>query len=135
MSRTSPKDIEYQKKVEAAVKLRLAGLRYEEIISNLGHWNSIQACQKAVQTMLVASRIKNINAERNESVLRLEKLLLKLMDKFDANGSPLISREIVRINDQINKLKGLYAPIKVAETDIKGNDKPKVVVYLPENNR
>jgi hypothetical protein len=46
-----------------------------------------------------------------------------------------VAREIRNLNREINLLQGNYAPTKIAETDIKGNDKPKVVVYLPDNQR
>jgi hypothetical protein len=134
-TRTSPNDIEYQQLLAKAVALRLAKTPYDEIIQTLGHWNSIQACQKAVAGFLKKNQSKIVEDSRAESIALLEDLIFELKAKFKVNKSPLIAREIRNLNREINLLQGNYAPTKIAETDSKGNDKPKVVVYLPDNNR
>ena len=134
-SRTSPKDIEYQKLLTDAVALRLGKITYAEIIEKLGHWNSIQACQKAVAGYLKKNQTKIVEDSRAESIALLEDLMAELIDKFKKSKSILVAREIRNLNREINLLQGNYAPTKIAETDIKGNDKPKVVVYLPDNQR
>lgn len=134
-SRTSPTDIKYLKLIQDAIKLRVNGVSYAEIIEKLGHWSSISACQKAVASALAKEHGLAIEAGRNEIVSRNESRIFRLMDKFDKNGSVIVSREITRIDDQTARLKGYFAPTKIAETDAKGNDKPRVVVYLPDNQR
>jgi hypothetical protein len=134
-TRRSPKDIEYQALLAKAVALRLAKTPYDEIINTLGHWNSIQACQKAVAGFLKKNQTRIVEDSRAESIALLEDLIFELKARFKTNKSPLIAREIRNLNREINLLQGNYAPTKIAETDVKGNDKPKVVVYLPDNNR
>jgi hypothetical protein len=134
-TRTSPNDIEYQKLLADAVALRLAKTPYDEIIKTLGHWNSISACQKAVAGYLKKNQTKVVEESRAENIGILEDLIFELRAKFKVNKSPLIAREIRNLLREINLLQGNYAPTKIAETDIKGNDKPKVIVYLPDNKR
>lgn len=122
MGKTSPKDIEYQDLLSQAVTLRLAKTPYDQIIKTLGHWNSIQACQKAVATYLKRNQTKKVEDSRAESIALLEDLVFELKAKFQSSKSTLISREIRNLNHQINQLQGNYAPTKVAETDTNGND-------------
>ena len=135
MPKTSHKSIEYQENLKAAIRLRARGVPYSEIIETLPHWKSISACQKAVASALSRDFDNTVEAARNEIIARNEGRIFRLMDKFDKNNSVIVSREITRIDDQTAKLKGLFAPTKIAETDKDGNDKPKVIVYLPDNNR
>lgn len=135
MGKTSHKDIEYQKLLASAVALRLAKTPYDVIIETLGHWNSVQACQKAVAGYLKRNQTKKVAESRAENIAILEDMIFVLRDKFKTSKSVLIAREIRNQLREINLLEGNYAPTKIAETDIKGNDKPKVVVYLPDNNR
>lgn len=135
MSKTSHKDIEYQKLLTDAVALRLAKTPYDEIIKTLGHWNSISACQKAVATYLKRNQTKVVEDSRAEAIGILEDQLFEMRAKFKKSKSRFDSAEIRKILREINLLQGNYAPTKVAETDVKGNDKPKVVFYLPDNNR
>ena len=135
MPKTSPKDIEFQNLLVQAVALRLAKMPYDEIIRELGHWNSIQACQKAVSTYLKRNQTRVVADSRSEAIAALEDLIFALKAKFTVNKSVLVAREIRNLLREINLLQGNYAPTKIAETDAKGNDKPKVVVYLPDNNR
>jgi hypothetical protein len=134
-TRTSPNDIEYQTLLAKAVALRLAKTPYDEIIQTLGHWNSISACQKAVAGFLKKNQTKVVEESRAENIAILEDMIFELRAKFKVNKSPLVAREIRNLLREINLLQGNYAPTKIAETDINGNDKPKVIVYLPENNR
>lgn len=135
MSKTSHKDIEYQTLLAKAVSLRLARTPYNEIINELGHWNSISACQKAVATYLKRNQTKVIEDSRAEAIGALEDLIFELKAKFKKSKSVLVAREIRNLLREVNLLQGNYAPTKIAETDSKGNDKPRVVVYLPDNNR
>lgn len=135
MPKTSPESIEYQDLLAKAVALRLAKTPYDEIIRELGHWNSISACQKAVASYLKKNQTRIVEDSRAESIAALEDLIFVLKAKFKKNNSTLIAREIRNLLREINLLQGNYAPTKIAETDAKGNDKPKVVVYLPDNQR
>ena len=130
MSKTSHKNIEYQENLKAAIRLRARGVPYSEIIEELPHWKSIQACQKAVASALSRDFDNTVEAARNEIICRNEARIFKLMDKFDKNSSVIVSREITKIDDQTAKLKGLFAPTKIAETDKDGNDAPKQTVNL-----
>lgn len=132
---TSAKDIEFQTKLAEAVALRLAKIPYQEIIDTLGHWNSISACQKAVSTYLKRNQTKVVEDSRAENIAILEDMIAELRAKFKVNKSTLIAREIRNLLREINLLQGNYAPTKIAETDAKGNDKPQVIVYLPDNQR
>lgn len=135
MSKTSHKDIEYQTLLAKAVALRLRKTQYDVIIEKLGHWNSISACQKAVAGYLKKNQTRVVEDSRAESVAILEGIIFDLLDKFEKNKSILTAREIRNQLREVNLLQGNYAPTKIAETDAKGNDKPKVVFYLPDNNR
>jgi hypothetical protein len=135
VGKTSHKDIAYQKLLTDAVSLRLHKVPYEEIIERLGHWKSVQACQKAVTGYLRRNQLKQIEDSRSEAIACLEDLIFELKAKFKTNKSVLIAREIRNLQREINLLQGNYAPTKIAETDKDGNDKPKVIVYLPDNNR
>ena len=132
MSKTSAKDIEYQNLLAQAVALRTAYTPYDEIIKTLGHWNSISACQKAVSTYLKRNQTKIVEDSRAESIALLEDLIFQLKAKFAVNKSVLIAREIARINDQINKLQGNYAPTKLAHEGKDGKPiKTEVRLILP----
>jgi hypothetical protein len=133
--KTSHKDIEYQEILAKAVALRLRKTPYDKILEKLGHWNSIQACQKAVAGYLKRNQTKIVEDSRAESIGILEGIVFDLLEKFESNKGLLTAKEIRNQMREINLLQGNYAPTKIAETDIKGNDKPKVVVYLPDNNR
>ncbi|HEX8637921.1 MAG TPA: hypothetical protein VF692_07665, partial [Pyrinomonadaceae bacterium] len=128
-------DIEFQELLAKAVALRLRKTPYDVIIEKLGHWNSISACQKAVAGYLKKNQTKIVEDSRAESVAILEGIIFDLLDKFDKNKSILTAREIRNQLREVNLLQGNYAPTKIAETDADGNDKPKVVVYLPDNGR
>ena len=129
-SRTSPKDIEYQNILAKAVALRLAKTPFDQIIEELGHWNSISACQKAVVTYLKKNQTKIVEDSRAEAIALLEDLIFELKAKFKNSKSVLIAREIRNLSREINLLQGNYAPTKIAETDIKGNDVTKQTVNL-----
>ena len=136
MPKTSHKDIEFQTALKNALRLRAFGYSYSEIIEEIkngsgeNYWKSIQACQKVVAKSLADDFNQTVGAARNEIVARSERRISPLMKKFETNKSVLVSKEIGRIDDQIAKLKGLYAPTKIAETDVKGNDAPKQTVNL-----
>ena len=132
---TSAKDIQFQELLAQAVALRLAKVPYQEIIDTLGHWNSISACQKAVSIYLKKNQTKIVEDSRAENIAILEDMIVELRAKFKVNKSILIAREIRNLLREINLLQGNYAPTKIAETDADGNDKPQVVVYLPDNGR
>jgi hypothetical protein len=136
-SKTSHKDIKYQELLTNAVKLRLSKTPYDEIIEKLGHWKSIQACQKAVAGFLKRNQVKIVADSRAEAIAILEDQIFELRAKFKQSKSIMVSREIRNLLREINLLQGNYAPTKIAETDIKGKDKelPQVIVYLPDNNR
>lgn len=135
MARTSPKDIEYQQLLAKAVALRLSKTPYDQIIATLGHWNSIQACQKAVATYLRKNQTKVVSDSRAEAIAIIEDQIFELRAKFKQTKSVLISREIRHLLHELSLLQGNFAPTKIAETDTKGNDKPKVVIYVPDNTR
>ncbi len=132
MSKTSAKEIEYQKKLAEAVALRLAKVPYDEIIETLGHWNSISACQKAVAGYLKRNQTKIVEDSRSESIAILEDNILELRAKFKKNKSILIAREIRNQLREINLLQGNYAPTKI-ETN---TEKPSkiLVEYTDVNN-
>jgi hypothetical protein len=135
MGKTSADSIQYQDLLAKAVRLRLAKTPYDEIIAKLGHWNSIQACQKAVSIYLKRNQAKKVEDSRAEAIAILEDQLFEMRAKFKKSKSRFDSAEIRKLVREISLLNGDYAPTKIAETDAQGNDKPKVVVYLPDNNR
>ncbi len=132
MPKTSHKSIEYQENLKAAIRLRARGVPYSEIIETVPHWNSIQACQKAVAGALSKDFDNTVEAARNEIICRNESRIFRLMDKFDKNSSVIVSREIGRIDDSSAKLKGLFAPTRIEAN----TDKPaKILVeYTDVNN-
>ena len=127
MPKTSPLCIKYQENLKAAIRLRARGVAYSEIIEELPHWKSISACQKAVAAALSCDFDNTVEAARNEIICRNEARIFKLMDKFEKNASVIVSREITKIDDQTAKLKGLFAPTKITETDSKGKDVPRSI--------
>lgn len=135
MGKTSHKDIEYQEILAKAVALRLRKTPYDKIIEKLGHWKSISACQKAVAGFLKRNQHKIVEDSRAEAIAITEGIIFDLLDKFEKNKSLLTAKEIRNQLREINLLQGNYAPTKIAETDKHGNDKPKVIFYLPDNNR
>lgn len=134
-SRTSKNDIEYQNLLAQAVKLRIEKTPYDEIIAALGHWNSISACQKAVAGYLKRTQFKNAEDSRAEAIALIEDQIFELRAKFKRSKSTIVSAEIRKLLRELCLLQGSYAPVKITETDTKGNDKPKVVFYLPDNGR
>lgn len=65
---------------------------------------------------------------RGKKVANVDAFAARLLFEAIIKGSPKASAEI-------NKLTGSYAPVKIADTDVDGNDKPRVIVYLPDNAR
>jgi hypothetical protein len=130
--RTTPLEIEYQKKLTEAVALRLAKTPYDKIIQTLGHWNSISACQKAVAGYLKRNQTRIIEDSRSEAIALYEDLIFELKTKFKKLKSPLIAREIRNLQREINLLQGNYAPTKI-ETN---SEKPSriLVEYQDVNN-
>ena len=53
------------------------------------------------------------------------------------NSKPILEAmdRLLKIADHRAKLFGLYMPVKVAQTDTSGNDKPVVNLYIPDNSR
>ena len=53
------------------------------------------------------------------------------------NSKPILEAidRMLKIADHRAKLFGLYMPVKVAQTDTSGNDKPVVNLYIPDNSR
>lgn len=142
MAKTKAEKIQYQRSVQEAVRLRaILAMPYSDIIEEVTDanknpvWTSISACQKAVSIALATEFSETVETARQNIVTRNEKRVFDLMAKFEKNKSVLISREIGRIDDSTARLLGANAPVKIAETDSKGNDKPKVIVYLPNNHR
>ena len=129
MSKTSAKDIAFQTLLAEAVALRLAKIPYDEIIATLGHWNSIQACQKAVAGYLKKNQTKIVEDSRSESIAILEDNILELRAKFKKSKSLLIAREIRNQLREINLLQGNYAPTKI-ETN---TDKPSKILVEYQN--
>lgn len=132
MAKTSAKDIAYQELLTNAVRLRLAKTPYDEIISTLGHWNSISACQKAVAGYLRRNQTSAVDESRAEAIALLEDLIFELKTKFKVNKSTLIAREIRNLQREISLHQGNYMPTKI-ETN---TEKPtKILVeYSDVNN-
>jgi hypothetical protein len=127
MAKTSAKDIAFQELLTKAVRLRLAKTPYDEIISALGHWNSISACQKAVAGYLKRNQTSAVDESRAEAIALLEDLIFELKAKFKLNKSILIAREIRNLQREISLHQGNYMPTKIVETDAKGNDVPRSI--------
>ncbi len=138
MPKTSHKDINFQAKLADAVALRLAKIPYDEILRVLGHWNSIQACQKAVAGYLKRNQTKVVEDSRSESIAILEDNISELRAKFKKSKSTLIAREIRNQLREINLLQGNYAPTKLAHEGKDGNAEIKIGTRIilpppPEN--
>ncbi len=143
MAKTSAKNIEFQTALTSALKLRAFGVQYSEIVEKVknakgeSYWKSISACQKAVAKALSDDLSQTVEAARNKIVVRNERRILPLMEKFEANKSILVSKEIGRIDDSTAKLKGLYAPTKLAHEGKDGDAEIKTgvrVILPPEPN-
>lgn len=127
MAKTSAKDIEYQELLTKAVRLRLAKMPYDEIIAELGHWNSISACQKAVAGYLKRNQTAAVDESRAEAIAILEDQLFEMRAKFKKSKSRFDSAEIRSLIRELSLHQGNYMPTKVAETDTKGNDIPRSI--------
>jgi paraquat-inducible protein B len=132
-SKTSAKDIEYQKLLADAVALRLAKLPYDEIIAKLGHWNSIQACQKAVSSYLKRNQTKAVEDSRAEAIAILEDNIFELRAKFKQSKSVLVAREIRNQLREINLLQGNYAPTRLAHEGKDGDAAIKILVEYADD--
>jgi predicted transcriptional regulator len=132
-NQTTAEAIANKERVRKAIELRVQGFSLDEVAGELG-WNSPQAASKAIKTALNKAVIEDATAYKILQIQRLEKAIAKVLEKAE-KGNLFAVRELVRLSKRLSELVGCDAPSKFAETDIKGNDKPKVIVYLPDNNR
>lgn len=132
MGKTSHKDIEYQGLLTQAVRLRLSKTPYDEIIAKLGHWKSIQACQKAVAGFLKRNQTKIVADSRSEAIAIIEDQIFELRAKFKTTKSVMISREIRHLLHELSLLQGNFAPTKIAHEGKDGGPLKVIVEY--ENN-
>jgi DNA-binding transcriptional MerR regulator len=131
--KTSAKAIEEHKRKLKAVEMRENGFSLDEIADSLG-WNSPQAVHKAIKSVLDKAQIEAAAHYKIIQVRRLEKTLASVKQKAE-NGNLRAAQVLVRLSKRLSEIVGSDAPAKFAQTDVKGNDKPQVIVYLPDNQR
>ncbi len=127
-NRTSPKNIEYQELLTKAVSLRMHKVPYTEIIEKLGHWKSVQACQKAVVDFLKKNQLAEIEDSRAEAIAFLNDIIFDLKTKFKQSKSVIVAREIRNYQHQLNQLEGNYAATKLAHEGKDGDAEIKTGV-------
>lgn len=122
----------HNKKLKA-VQMREDGFTLDEIAEALG-WNSAQAVHKAIKSVLNKAEIEAAAHYKILQVRRLEKVLATVKEKAE-KGNLRAAAVLVRLSKRLSEIVGSDAPAKFAQTDTKGNDKPQVIVYLPDNTR
>ncbi|MBX3288438.1 MAG: hypothetical protein KF855_03740 [Acidobacteria bacterium] len=130
---TDEKAIDLTRRKLKAVEMRENGFSLQEIADTLG-WNSEQATHKAIKSVLDKAQIEAAAHYKVLQVRRLEKTLTIVKEKAE-KGNLRAAQILVRISKRLSEIVGSDAPMKVAQTDAKGNDKPQVVIYLPDNQR
>lgn len=130
---TDQQTIELSKRKLKAVEMRENGFSLQEIADSLG-WNSEQAAHKAIKSVLDKAQIEAAAHYKILQVRRLEKTLTVVKEKAE-KGNLRAAQMLVRLSKRLSEIVGSDAPVKVAQTDVKGNDKPQVLIYLPDNQR
>lgn len=136
--------IEYNETIREVIRLRRDGLTYDEIERRTGI--KAKTAQKAVSRALERALLDDAKDLKRLQLARLEKLIEILTPalaevvvegvRIDGVNFFAVDRYIKALDRQA-KLLGLDSPVKVAETDTDGNDKPagEIVFYLPSNGR
>lgn len=131
--KTNQEAIANHKKKVKAVQMREDGFSLEEIADALG-WNSAQAAHKAIKSVLDKAELEAAANYKQLQVRRLEKSLATVKEKAE-KGNLRAAAVLVRISKRLSEIVGCDSPAKFAQTDIDGNDKPQVIVYIPDNTR
>lgn len=129
--KTDAEAIAAQERAVKAVRLRKAGLPYEEVAAECG-FNSPQAAHKAVKSLLTKTAREAGDELRELQEQRLDEALFAIYDKVQ-NGSLLAVDRLVKIEQA---RAALYAPAKGGKGE--QADKPpaaKVTIYIPSNGR
>lgn len=130
---TDAKAIDLTKRKIKALEMRENGFSLQEVADKLG-WNSEQAAHKAIKSILEKAEIEAAAHYKILQVRRLEPTLTVVKEKAE-KGNLRAATVLIRLSKRLSEIVGSDAPVKVAQTDVKGNDKPQVVIYLPDNQR
>lgn len=133
-NQTTPEAIAQKERVSKAIEMRVQGFSLEEVAAALD-WNSPQAASKAIKTALNKAVTEDAKSYKILQIQRLEKAIAKVLEKAE-NGNLFAVRELVRLSKRLSEIVGCDSPIKIADTDTDGRDKPaQVILYLPDNSR
>jgi hypothetical protein len=132
--KTDEKAIEAHERAVKAVRLRKAGLPYDEIAVECG-FNSPQAAHKAVKSLLTKTAREAGDELRELQEQRLDEALFAIYDKVQ-NGSLLAVDRLVKIEQA---RASLYAQAK-GKPGKPGDEsgapaRAKVTIYIPANGR
>ena len=106
---TSADKIIYRENVKKAIKLRIDGFTYDEILDDLpGVWKSIQACQQAVSRQLEKAILDAASELKLLSLKRLEKCMAAVLKKAE-NGHLLAVDRVIRLTKREGEILGFDA--------------------------
>ncbi len=120
--------VEIETRRAQAIELRKYGVSEEDIMRELG-FKSIQAVQNAIRTGMRRPTRKHAEDARELMRLRYEMLLQILATRVQAGDLAAIDR-FHKIMESEGKLDGVFAPIKVANTDPTGEHAAPVKQYF-----
>jgi hypothetical protein len=109
-SRTSPARIEARDKRQWALRLRRAGVHYEDIAERVGYRDR-RSAQRAVERELEVHSAEDVSAVRKIEVERLDAMLMAMWRKA-INGDGWSVDRVLRIMERRSRLLGLDAPIR-----------------------
>ena len=120
-----------QKNALDSVNYRRAGLSYREIASQLN-------ISKSAAHRYVTKALQELDEQLNESTRNLRSLELERLDNLqralwqDAmRGNPQSVDKVLKVMDHRAKIAGLYAPAKIANTDLSGENPSDGIYLLP----
>lgn len=139
--KTAAAAIIYHEKLRRAIEMRREGFTYDAIAAETGIKS--KTAQKAVSRALEKALLDDAKDLKRLQLARLEKLIEILTPALTPIKTVAGSVDVFAIDryikalDRQAKLLGLDSPVKVAETDTEGNDRPagEIVFYLPNNGR
>ena len=119
--KTSSQRLKATKNRTEAVKLRSTGMTLEQIGNELGVSTSMAF--KYIQTALEDLALKQFEETQEYRALQMLRLegLLSIAWKYAEQGDLNAIDKAIKITDQLSKLMNLYAPIKIAQTNLSGD--------------
>src|SRR4051812_3272548 len=108
--RNSPARIAAREKAQAALRLRRAGVPFEDIAERVGYRDR-RSAQRAVERELESHSAEDAHVVRAMEVERLDALLFAMWRKA-INGDGWSVDRVLRIMERRSRLQGLDAPLR-----------------------